>query len=126
MKRYGFTFEKHRGQDARSIDLRFFITIYSFFACILTLIYSGERDVTLYIFLCFIYLIFAFLPEVLPKVKGYPLLGLVAVVAYLSYLDKGKMFQGRVELVAIYGVYNTLVAITALYACFPKEIKANK
>lgn len=95
MKRYGYKFAKDDGGLSRLSGLRFFIGLCTFFSTIASLIFSGESYLKLYLASLFAFWLAAFLAEVTPKVRSYPVVFFATVASIIFWRDPRNVFIVR-------------------------------
>lgn len=97
MKRYGFKFENQDSGGTKFIELRFAITIFSTFGLLLSYIFSGEFYEEYYLGLWFVYLLLAFLPEVIRKTGIHLLLVCCIAASILAVVHTEHLFPDYIE-----------------------------
>ncbi|WP_413664000.1 hypothetical protein ACG1BZ_00775 [Microbulbifer sp. CNSA002] len=95
MKRYGYKFAKDDGGLSRLSGLRFFIGLCAFFSTIASLIFSGESYLKLYLASLFAFWLAAFLAEVIPKVRSYPVIFSAITASIIFWIDQRNVFIVR-------------------------------
>ncbi|USD21696.1 hypothetical protein MJO52_00715 [Microbulbifer variabilis] len=95
MKRYGYKFTKDDGGLYRLSGLRFFIGLCAFFSTITSLIFSGESQLKLYLASLFAFWLAAFLAEVAPKVRSYPVIFSAITAGIIFWIDPRNVFIVR-------------------------------
>ncbi|VUD67647.1 hypothetical protein TDB9533_03908 [Thalassocella blandensis] len=92
-KRYGYKQPNDgNGYYAKHMEARFFLVIITFLTSIASMVFSGESYQNLYMFILSLYIVLSFSPEIVAKLKIYPVLVAILTVIILFSIFRMNVF----------------------------------